>query len=122
LYIAASEGSISAEDIIENRLQDRPAKNEAAKSGRRDIMSVDSFKNAVRACANNECAATVSDLRDMLLDAKSKDMLLRGKDPALVSVCTKTVREYEQFLGGDADLQVRPKISKKTHARVPDCV
>jgi len=25
---------ISAEDIIENRLQDRPAKNEAAQSGR----------------------------------------------------------------------------------------
>ena len=37
-------GIISAEDIIENRLQDRPAKNEAAQSGRRDIMSVEDEK------------------------------------------------------------------------------
>lgn len=69
------------------------------------------------ASANNECAATVSDFRDILLDAKSKDMLLRGKDPALVSVCTKTVREYEQLvggqlLGGDADLHVDTRAPK----------
>ena len=37
-------GNHFGRNIIENRLQDRPAKNEAAQSGRRDIMSVEDEK------------------------------------------------------------------------------
>ena len=42
--VAASEGRISAEDIIENRLWDRPAKDKAAKRGLSDIMSLEGLK------------------------------------------------------------------------------
>jgi len=101
--VAASEGRISAEDIIEKRLQDRPAKDQTARGGRRDIMSVVDFKNAVSARTQNECAAAVSDFRDILLHAKSQDMLLRGQEPTQNDVYPKTVRAYAQLLGGDEE-------------------
>ena len=80
-------------------------------------MSVEDFKNAVRERTKNECAATESDFREILSHAETNDMLLRGQEPAQSGVCPKTVRAYEQLLGGDEELQVRLKVSKKTHAR-----
>ncbi len=78
----------------EKRLQDLGCL--AALPRRRDIMSVEDFKNAVCERTKNECAATESDFREILSHAKSNDMLLRGQEPAQSGVCPKTVRAYEQ--------------------------
>ena len=80
-------------------------------------MKQDEFKDAVRKRTVNEHACKFNSYHQILVEVKKKQLELLGQDPGTASVCLQTVKQYEKVLGGDDDLKVVGKVSKKTHAR-----
>ena len=108
---------LTAAEVIDKRIHDRLYRDEEGPRGRRDIMTEDEFKDAVRKRTANERSCKMEDYHAILLESKKKHFELRGHDPGTATVCCVTAKQYYRVLGGDADLKAVRKVSKKTHAR-----
>ena len=113
---------LNAAEVLDQRVVDRLSRDEPSLGGGRDIMTEDEFKDAVRQRTVNERSCKMEDYHAILLDAKKKQMERLGHDTGTATVCHRTVKRYCKLLGGDKDLKVRGKVSKKTHARIQGSV
>lgn len=79
----ALKSQLSGDESIHTNVHDRLSRNEEAKSGRRDIMTEDEFKDAARKRSVNERACTLADYRE-IQEKRSKWYCL-GRTPAQLS-------------------------------------
>ena len=115
--VDASPGKTDVTAIIKAKFSDHVSTDGSFKAGNDDIMSIAEFEDAVRDLPPKEGGLTLADCKKILLHAKQKKATLLAQDPASVSVSDRTVRNYMTLLGGEKDLRLRRKLSKRSHAR-----